>query len=148
MAAFRLAEVEAAREFAHAEDVEASFDQRLFHWGSVGQLGKAHRGAQIGEEREVLAQRKQRGALWLFVGRQCFPFRASDGTEENRIRLPADAECFLGKRLAIDIDGDAADPGFGERELEAKFLLCHGKHTTRFSHDFGTDAIARGEQRF
>jgi len=120
--AFRLAEVEAAGELAHAEHVEAAFDERFLHRRGVGQLWKADGRAQIGKEGEVLAQREQRGALGLLVGRKRFPFRAADRAEENRVGLAADTQGFLGKCAAIGVDGDTADAGLGEVELEAKFF--------------------------
>ena len=114
-------------------------------WVSFGQ---ADGRAQVGEEAEMLAQRQQRGALGLLVRRQRFPFRSADGAEENRVRLAADAQRLRRQRLAVDIDGGAADARFRESKVEAEFRLDRGEHAARFGHDFGADAVAGRELRF
>ena len=81
VATFRRSEIDAAGELAHAEDIEAIGDEFLLHRGCVGEGGEANAGAEVGEESEVLAQRQERAAFGLDVGREVFPFRSADRSE-------------------------------------------------------------------
>lgn len=91
-AAFWLAEVDAAGQFANAENVEAVGSdvgaQRAELLQPLVQFGRT----QIAEQFEVFTQRQQRTALWLLGGRQVFPFRTTDGAEQDRIRLFASGD--------------------------------------------------------
>lgn len=91
-AAFRLAEVDAAGQFAYAENVEAvSSDvgaQRAELFQPLIQFGRA----QVAEQFKVFTQRQQRATLWLFRRRQVLPFRTADGAEQDRIRLLASGD--------------------------------------------------------
>lgn len=97
-AAFRLAEVDAAGQFAYAENVEAvSSDvgaQRAELFQPLIQFGRA----QVAEQFKVFTQRQQRATLWLFRRRQVLPFRPP--TEPNRIASacshPATVACGRG----------------------------------------------------
>ena len=94
LAAFGRAEIDAAGELAHAEDVKATGDEVLSDGRGVGEGGQTDTGTEIGEEAEVLAQRQQRTALGLDVGWQGLPFRPADGTEEDGIRRLAGGDGF------------------------------------------------------
>ena len=59
---FRLAEIDAAGELADADDVDAVGNAPAFERRGVGELAVEEAGADVGEEREVLAERQQRGA--------------------------------------------------------------------------------------
>ncbi len=91
-AAFRLAEVDAAGQFAYAENVEAvSSDvgaQRAELFQPLIQFGRA----QVAEQFKVFTQRQQRATLWLFRRRQVLPFRTANGAEQDRIRLLASGD--------------------------------------------------------
>ena len=50
-----LTKIEAAREFANAEHIEAAFDQVVLHRRSVGEGRVADGRAKVGEQTEVLA---------------------------------------------------------------------------------------------
>ena len=81
-----LAEVEAAGEFAHDEHVEAVGNRFRLDRRGVEQAGVAFRGAQIGVEAEVFAQRQKRGAFRLLVGRAGSPI---SGRRWSRRKWPA-----------------------------------------------------------
>ena len=73
----RLAEIDAAGQLAHDHDVEA-LDDLALERGGVGERGIADRRAQIGEEREILAQAQQARFGPHVVG-HARPFRPADG---------------------------------------------------------------------
>ena len=119
--AFGLAEVEAAGQFAHAEDIEAAGDDFLLHRRGVGELGKADRRPEICEEPEMFPQREQRGPLRLLVRRQRLPLWSTHGAEQDGLRLAAHPQRFRRKSVAVHVDGDPAYPGLGEVKLEGEF---------------------------
>lgn len=104
-AAFRLAEVDAAGQFAYAENVEAvSSDvgaQRAELFQPLIQFGRA----QVAEQFKVFTQRQQRATLWLFRRRQVLPFRTADGAEQDRIRLLASGDGRLRQGSSLTVDG-------------------------------------------
>jgi hypothetical protein len=77
----RLAEINAARQLADADDVDAVRNALRLERRGVDQVLVEQTGADVGEETEGLAQRQERGALGLFLRRQLFPFRTTDGAE-------------------------------------------------------------------
>ena len=142
VAAFRRAEIDAAGEFADAEDIEAVLDEFLFHRRCIRQRGQADAGAEICEQPEVLPQRKQGTALRLDVRGQALPFRAADGAEQNRIRRLAGFHRRLRQRVAAVVDGRAADKVLGALDLEIEFPLHRIQHAQRLDHHFRADAVA------
>ena len=117
---FRLAKVEATGEFAHAKHVESAVNEVGTNGRGVGEGGEAKGGAQIGEEAEMFAERKECGAFGLEVGRERFPFGAADAAEENGVAFFAGVESTLGEGVAFVVDGDAADVMFGKLEVEGE----------------------------
>ena len=103
----RLAEIDAAGQLAHDHNVEA-FDQLALQRGGVGERRIADRGAQIGEQLEVLAQAQQPG-LGALVVSHAIPFRAADGAEHDGIGGKRLLHGGVGDRLAMGIIGAAAD---------------------------------------
>ena len=85
----RLAEIDAAGEFAHDDDVE-TLDDLALQRGCVGQRRIADRRANIGEQAEILAQAQQAGLGAHGIGNR-IPFRPADGAEEHGVGLPARA---------------------------------------------------------
>ena len=141
-AAFGLAEVDAAGEFADAEDVEAAGDEFVFDWAGVGEGGVADAGSEIGEEAEVLAEWEEGSAFRLFGWGHGFPFRAADGAEEDGGGGFAGGDGFVGEGFAGGVDGGAADELVVEGEGEAVFLAGGFEDGEGSVHDFGADAVA------
>ena len=79
----RLAEIDAAGEFAHDHDVEA-FDHLALQAGGFRQRRIAHRRAQIGEQAEILAQPQQAGLGPHLIG-HAVPFRTADRAEDHGV---------------------------------------------------------------
>ncbi len=145
---FRLAEIDAAGEFADADDVDAFRDALGFERGGVDEFAVEEAGADVGEEGKVFAEREEGGALGLFFGREFFPFRAADGAEEDGVGGGADFERFWRKRLAVAVDGDAADIGFLVIEAEAVRRRQIVQKLEGHCHDLRTDAISRKNCKF
>ncbi len=113
----RLAEVEAAEELAHEEDVDALGDlgaQRRV----VGERGEGETGAKVRVAAEDLADLQQAG-LGAFVGREVIELVVADRAEENGIGVERDVDGLLRQRRSFGGDGNAADEGFGELEVDA-----------------------------
>ena len=140
----RLAEIDAAGEFAHDDDVEALDDLALQGRG-VGEGRIADRRAQVGEEAEILAQAQQPGLGPRGIG-HVRPFRAADGAEQDRVGGLRPGHRGLGDGDLVGVVGGAADEiGLG---LEADAGLAEeGGDLLHLPHDFGADAVARQEKQ-
>ena len=101
-------EVEAAGELADADHVDAVRDAVRPDGRGVDEVLQEQAGADVGVEREVLAQRKERGALGLFGRREFLPLRAADGTEEDGVRGAAGLKGRVRQGLAMVVDARAA----------------------------------------
>ena len=139
---FGFAEVKTAGEFADAEDIDTAGHRLRTQWRGMSQLGKADTGTEIGKESEVLAERKQRSALGLLVGRQSLPLGAADRTEEDRIALLANLERFGGERLSGCINRGSPDRHRGLLEFKSELLLDGPEDLGGLGHDFGSNAIS------
>ncbi len=142
-AAFRLAEVDAAGQFAYAENVEAvSSDvgaQRAELFQPLIQFGRA----QVAEQFKVFTQRQQRATLWLFRRRQVLPFRTADGAEQDRIRLLASGDGRLRQGSSLTVDGRPANVILAGGNVHGK-TLAHGfQYFHRLVHHFRANAITR-----
>ena len=103
----RLAEVEAAEEFADEEDVGASMTSGRS--GEQSSMARVRgRGTQIGEAAESRANLQQAG-LRARVGRKRIELVAADGAEQHGIAGEARLEGGGRKGRAGFADGDAAD---------------------------------------
>ncbi len=140
--ALGIAEIDAAGQLAHDEDVEAAGDQFRLDRRGVHEAGITAGRAQVGVEAEMLAQRQQCGAFRLLVGRQVLPLGAADGAEENRLRVTAALQRVLGQRVAELVDGGAADGVFLRLDVEAKFLRGRVQEIETDGHYFRPDAVA------
>jgi hypothetical protein len=89
----------------------------------------------------VLAQRQQRGALGLLVGRERFPFRPADGAEEDGLRVAATLESVGRERLAKLVDGGAPHGKFLGFDGEVEVLGGGAEEVEADGHDFGADAV-------
>ena len=103
----RLAEIDAAGELAHDHDVEA-LDQLALQGRGVGEGRVADRRAQVGEEAEILAQ-AQEARLGADLVSDIRPFRAAHRAEQDRVGGIGPRQGRVGERLAMGVDGAAAD---------------------------------------
>ncbi len=139
-----LAEIDAAGQLAHDHDVEA-VDQLALQRRGVGERGITDRGAQIGEQLEVLAQPQQPGLGPLLV-RNAIPFGAADGAEHHRVGLKRASHGRVRDRLAMGIVGRAADEvGLG-LDGDAALAVDPSDDALDFGHHLRPDAVARQQQ--
>ena len=142
----RLAEVEAAEEFADEEDVCAFSDfgakGRVVGEGAVGDGG-----AQVGEATEGFADLQQAG-FGALAGGQCVELVVTDGTEEGGVALQGGCEGMVGQGFAVGGDGDAADGQWQELEDVAAMVGDGGDDIDGFVGHFGADAVSFEECDF
>ena len=139
---FGEAEVNAAGEFADADDVDAVGDALGFERGGVGEFAVKEAGADVGEECEVLAEREESGALGLFLGRKFFPLRTADGAEQDGVGRSANLERGVGQGFAVIVDAGAADVGFGEGKGEVLLLRDVCKYAQGLGHHLGANVVS------
>ena len=98
-----VAEVDAAGELAHDEQVGALDDLAAQRAGVVERRQRADR-AQVGVQAEALAQAEQAllGARRVGVGR--VPLRAADRGEQHGVGAAAGGERLVGQRGAVGVD--------------------------------------------
>ena len=136
----RLAEVEAAEELAHEEDVDALGDlgaQRRV----VAERGEGEAGAEVRVAAEHLADLQQAG-FGALVRREVIELVVADGAEEDGVGVERDVDGLLGQRCAFGSDRDAADESFGEGEVVAAELGDGLEDVDGFAGDFGADAVS------
>ena len=75
---------------------------------SVGERRVANRGAEVGEEIEILAQPQEAGLGAVLIG-DVRPFRAADGPENDRVGLFGLLDRLVGDGDAVGVIGRAAD---------------------------------------
>ena len=141
-AALRTPEVDAAREFAHADHVEALFRNVAAQGREALEAGVEAGRAQVAEELVALSQGKKRAHFGTGLVRERVPLRAAHGAEQDGVGLVAGFDGFVGQRPAAGVDGGAAHEALlaGDREAES---LRGGVHDLEgFGHDFGADAVA------
>ena len=140
MAAARLAEVNAAGQFADDHDVEALDDLGLQRGGidqRVEHLGRA----QVGEEVHLLAQAQQ-AALGLLAEIGGVPLRAADRTEQHGIGLEGGLHGVVAERHAVLVERGATDQVLGDVEADRALLAHPGNDLADFVHHLGADAVA------
>ncbi len=141
VAASAFAEIDAAREFADDEEVEAVGGEVGAERGGVAEGGEESGGAQVGVEAEGLAEAEE-GAFGAQVGGEGVPFGAADGAEEDAVGVEAGVEGVLWEGDAVAVDGGAAREAFGEMEVEAS----GAEDVDGGADDLGADAVARNER--
>ena len=145
--AARLAEIDAAGQFAHDHQIEPG-DELALQARGVGQRVEHHRRPQIGEQVHLLAQ-PQDAALGLQFERQAVPFRAADRAEQHRV---------AGDRLGQGLVGQRhADASSRRRRRPAPRLISKLRdvapvekldHAHDLAHDLRADAVAGQHQDF
>jgi hypothetical protein len=104
--AARLAEIDAADQFADEHDVQAR-DQIALQAGGVGQGFEAIGGAQVGEHVHRLAQAQQAG-FRAQVARGARPLRAADGAHQHRVAGDGPVADLVQQRRAVGVIAGAA----------------------------------------
>ncbi len=137
-----LAEVDAARELADDEHVDASDDVGL-HRRAVDERVEDLHGAQVRIRAESLPQAEKSllGADPLGIGG--VPLGTADGAQEHRVGLLTHRERFLGKRASRGVDGRAAHQSFLVGECVSALRSNGVQDLLRLRGDLGTDAVAR-----
>ena len=136
----RLAEINAAGELAQDHDVEA-FDQFALERRGVGQSRIGHRRAQIGVEREILAQ-AQKPRFRPHLIRHAVPFRPADRAEQDRVGGLRLGHGLVGDRDLVRVVAAAADQPFLGREPGDALVVEESDQLFDLGHDFGADAVA------
>ena len=143
-AALRLAEVDAAGEFAQHDHVDL-FDGFALERGAVGEEGEHLHRADVGEEAEALAQAED-GLLGAHGGGRVVPFGAADGAEEDGVLRAAHFQGFVAQGDAVGVDCGAADGVFAVFEGVVEAPADGGQHAHRFADHFGSDSVARQQR--
>jgi hypothetical protein len=138
--AARLAEVDAASELAHHQQVDALHDLRLER-GRTRQ-GRKHRGrAQVREQAQLLADAEQ-AALGARVDGHVVPLRPPHGPEQYGAAGPGRLQHVVGQGRSLGVDGGAADQALFERELQPR-AGSHGlQDALRLVDNLGADPVA------
>ena len=119
-----LAEVHAADEFAHDDEVDAVCRDVSAQRAGGGELGEHLRRAHVRVEAHALAQLEQT-ALGTVGGGLIVPLRAADRTEQHAVRAAAGLKARIRQRHAEFVNGVAAHRRVDVGEGVAK-LRGHG----------------------
>ena len=131
---------------SHHEDVESvAYDVGPQRAGRSERLVDFSR-TQVAVQIEVLAQREKRRPFWLPLWRQRLPLGATNRSEENGLTLLARLQRRRRQRLAMPIDGGAADVHLPDGCFEVELAAGGLDHPDRLFHHFRTNAVA-GEHR-
>ena len=141
-----LAEIDAAGQLAHDQDVEA-FDDLALQRRGVGERGIADGRAQVGVEAEVFAQPQQAGFGARVIGHGV-PFGAADGGQHHRVGGLRQRHVGVADGLAMGVIGAAADQGFFRLEAGDAGAAMPGDDLFQLRHDLGPDAVAGKQEEF
>ena len=139
----RLAEVDAAGQLAHDEQVDALDDLAPQRRG-IGEPGDDGRGPQVREEAEILADAQQ-PLLGAHVDGERVPLRPADRAEQHRPAVAADVDDLVAQRRAVGVDRGAADQLLDELEREALPGRDRLEHAAGLHDHLGADAVS-GQQ--
>ena len=135
-----LAEVDAARQLADHEDVDALELLGLQRRGR-GELGRRRDGPQVREQAERLADREQ-ALLGAVLHGNVGPLRPADGAEQDARRRLAGCDRRVGQRRAGGVVRRAADQCVLELELQRVLRRDALEHAHGRGRDLGADAVA------
>jgi hypothetical protein len=140
---FRLGKINPAGQFTNDQDIKPPFN----HFGLQGRVtsqgGEDNRRPQVAKKAENFAQRQQGCSFRLLFGRQAFPLRPTDRSEQDGIGFFTDLDGRIGKSRPSPINGDPANVGEGPVEPDVKFILNGIKDFHRLGHDFRADTVTR-----
>ena len=139
--ALRTTEVDAAREFAHTDEIRTAHDlgpERR----TVGQRIEQRHGAQVGKQSQRLAH-PQQTLLGAHLGRGVVVvFRVADGPEQHGVGGEADAVRLVGIGVARGVDGRGAHQRRRIGDLVSELFRHAVQYLGGFGDDLGTDAVA------
>ena len=137
----RTAEIDAAREFAHADEIRPAHDL-CAERRTVGQRVEQRHGAQVGEQPQRLAH-PQKPLLGAHLGRGVVVvLRIADGPEQHGVGGKADTVCLVGIGVARGVDSRCAHQRGGIGDLVSELFRHAVQHLGGFGDDLGTDAVA------
>ncbi len=113
----------------------------------VGERRIADRRAQIGEEREILAQ-TQKARFRPHVIGHVVPFRPADRTEDDGVGGIRLGHRLLGDRHFMRVVANAADESFLGVEAGDALRVEEIDQPLHLGHHFGADAVAGEQQEF
>ena len=137
-----LAEIDAARQFAHDDEIKALGGDVGTQQARAGKFGEQGRGTQVGEQAEGLTDAEQ-ATFGTDGGIDGVPLGAAHRAEEHRIGGFAGLHGGVGQRHAHGVDGGAAEQGFRHGERMTEFLFHGAKHFHGFGNNLGANAVTR-----
>jgi hypothetical protein len=139
--AARLAEIDAAGQFADEHDVQAR-DQLALEAGGVGQGLEAIGRAQVGVDVHRLAQVQQAG-FRAQVARGAGPLRAADRAHQHRVAGQGRVADLVGQGRAVGVVAGAAVDPLLDVQVGGQDL----GHPAHLGADLGADPVAGQEQK-
>ncbi len=134
----RFAEIDAACQLTHNQDIQAGHDFGLER-GGIRQFRVENRRTQVGKQVQILAD-PQQATFRALRARQHVPLRATHGCQQHGIGCACDLARGFRVRVACGVHRTATQQGFLELQLHA-FATEHFKHAQRFGHDFRADPV-------
>ena len=136
-----LAEVDAADELTHDDEVDALGHDLGLEGAGRGQLGPDLGRAVVGVQAHAGAQAQQALFRALLPG-QALPFGAAHGTQQHAVGGQALVQLVLGQGVAVFVDGLAAHCGVGVVEGVAVLFGHLIENAEGLLHDLGAGAVA------
>ena len=141
-----LAEIDAAGELTHDDDIEA-FDGFALEARGFRQRRVAHGRAEVREQGEILAQAEQAGFGTHLIGDR-IPLRTADRAEDDGVGGQRLGHVALGDRHLVGVIGRAADEaGVGLEAGDAR-LVEPVDQPLYLAHHLGADTVAGEQQQF
>ena len=141
---FGFAEINAAGQFAHDEDIEA-VNKFALEGRGFGKRRIADGGAQIGKEAQILAQAQEACFGAVDIG-DLVPAGAAHGAKENRIGSLRFFHILFGNGFAMGIIGAAADKAAVGLEFGDALPVHPGNDGFNLGHDFRADTVTGEEE--
>ena len=136
-----IAEVHAADELTHDDEVDALRHDLRLQGAGRGQLGPDLGRAVVGVQAHAGAQAQQALFRALLPG-QALPFGAAHGTQQHAVGGQALVQLVLGQGVAVFVDGFTAHGGVGVVEGVAVLFGHLVKHADGLLDDLRAGAVA------
>src|SRR5690606_16713078 len=140
----RLAEIDAAGQFTHDQDIQPRYHFRL-EAGGPGQLRIQQRRTQVAEQAQLRTDLQQT-TLWTDGRVDLVPLRATYRAKQNRIGLARALQGLVGQRYTVLVDSRTAQLVIAQFEPELELGVGQLQYLDRLGDDFRTDTIARENQ--
>ena len=142
----RLAEIDAARQLAHGEQVNADHGAGAKWRGFCQRRRNCHR-TQIGKRAEFFTDFQQSG-LWPHLAGQLVPLGAADRTEQDGVGGFANVDGALWHRVVVCINRRTTRRGFGVFKGKVR-AFCNGiENFDAFGDHFRADPVAGQKTNF